>query len=304
MKNSGWLLLLSCVILSCTTQTANEPIKTQPEELEHEEVVQTVHPTPIVEEQIDWEEFKQEPQTQPELVGAQEMSKETKDLLLLTSGGNWEFNTDSQLNSVRLQIEKELSQYQLLLDENDLLEVKCSSDGKLCVYAFNYYSGGTRGDINNPIIQYKKEDGSYLVESLFESGNVKGKPLYMESLTDRIYKLPSEDQDLYLIMGEETMDRNVYRYNALVVEITEDKIRIDYPAFMDSSSYVICNHEVPAGNTQMVYDEKEHIFKIVYIGANDNVSYKNLTEPGYVDIECSDKAVFTFKNDRFIFSEE
>jgi len=109
-----------------------------------------------------------------------------------------------------------------------------SKDSTINLYTFSYSSHGTRGDVGHPVIQWKKKDNTYGAYELFHS-NKKGF-CGLEVNFSEIHKLPSKNRNLYLLMGAEKGSTNLYLGVALVIEIKNDYLILDYPAFFDSSS--------------------------------------------------------------------
>ncbi|MDW7691944.1 hypothetical protein R9C00_15625 [Flammeovirgaceae bacterium SG7u.111] len=152
------------------------------------------------------------------------------ELALLSSleelaGWDWnltpEIDPDSLVEVASEQLTKVLATK--VYDENDSIEnlkITISPDGLVRVFTFSYYSGGTRGEINNSVIQFQLSKGKYLVA-----------PSGIEASFHQIHKLPSANKTLYLLIGEETGESRLLIGVAKTIEITPDNIHLEYPGF-------------------------------------------------------------------------
>jgi len=117
------------------------------------------------------------------------------------------------------------------------LEVTQSADGLLKVYTFAYHSGGTRGSVNNSVIQFIKSDGSYEIV-----GSGKEMSFY------QIEKLPSSNDGLYLLLGVEKCSSRMYQSLAWVIDVSSDSINTNYNGFQGGFSSVSYYDDVYSGD--------------------------------------------------------
>lgn len=112
------------------------------------------------------------------------------------------------------------------IDENmDSLKITKSTNGDLSIYTFSYYTGGTRGDAYNSVVQWPKIDGSFRAYFLGEVN------IY------EIHKLPLDtNSELYLIIGsEKSSSISIYSY-AFALYNVGGELKMDYPLFFNKTS--------------------------------------------------------------------
>ena len=160
-----------------------------------------------------------------------------------------------------------------------------SEDGKINVYDFYYYSGGTAGDIFNSIIQWPKSDGSYGAYELFPAD--KRGFFGIEASFMEIYKLPAEDREVYLLLGQAKGSSRVSNYYALVIQIKNDYLILDYPAFLNEGPALAVYDDHYSGDmASMYYDLEQNVLIIDGLGKSDEFgvmedSYSLLTKLPY-----------------------
>ena len=173
---------------------------------------------------------------------------------------------DSLINSTGSKLIEILKKQEIENPDNLGIDCISSEDSIITIYTFSYNSGGTRGTINNPVIQWKKSDGSFGAYELFRGVEV--------SISD-IYKLPSDDKDLYLLIGSEKGSSIVYDAYAIVIQIKNDYLILDYPAFLNKSSGLNFNDYLDE-NTSCIacidFDEDRKELIIEGLGKKDKIS--------------------------------
>ena len=151
------------------------------------------------------------------------------------------------------------------LDSLDNFDRLSSKDSKINVYGYSYTSGGSGGPVSRSVIQWKKNDGSYGAYELFPTDK-KG---YngMETHFYEIYNLPIEDKALYLLIGIKGKSGRFVQGNALVIQIKNDYLILDYPAFMGKASYLYYHDDLSSGESECLgcnhiqSGEKHHLNK-------------------------------------------
>lgn len=167
-------------------------------------------------------------------------------------------------------------------DSLENLEVTQSADSLLKIYTFGYHSGGTRGIVNNSVIQFIKSDGSY---DIIGSGKEMG--FY------QIEKLPPSNGKLYLLLGVEKCSSRMYQSLAWVIDVSNDSINANYSGFQGDFSSISYYDDVYSGDHSCIacldydIDRNEIIFGEMgeddfmegYLTEKallDKMSYKNL----------------------------
>lgn len=144
-----------------------------------------------------------------------------------------------------------------------------SPDNKFSIYTFWFHSGGTAGEIQTSILQWKKSDGTYGVKDL-------GFPAYY----NEIYALTeTNSKNRYLLFGgyKGSGRMNVAIYQ--VFELSQDSMNVNYPAFYDRYSTLvyfddIASPELPSPNcfgTCVTYSEETKELNFKDIGKDDDI---------------------------------
>lgn len=109
-------------------------------------------------------------------------------------------------------------------------ESKEADQLKVLTYAYN--SGGTRGTIDQPVLQWQNAAGKRFAYACHE-----------ECDFDKIYKLVSPGRTLYLLLGQEKGDTRCFTSQAYVIELKGDYLLLT-PAFGPSPLLRLCNVEM------------------------------------------------------------
>ncbi len=163
-----------------------------------------------------------------------------------------------------------------VLDQIDSLynfSINSSDDGNLNWYTFFYYSGGTKGDVSNTVFQWKKSDKSYGAYGIY-SANDKSK-LSIEMNFHSSYKLPSKGKNLYLLLGNERGNSRLEVASALVVQLKNDYLILDYPAFKNNSAILYFFDYLETDSACiacMEYDEDNKLLMIDSFEEEDQLS--------------------------------
>jgi len=147
-------------------------------------------------------------------------------------------NMDSMTLATGQKLVTILKQQKITLSDSiPNLKILSSNDSAIIVYTFSYDSGGTRGYVDNPVIQWRKKDGSLGAYELFPA---KKKEYFgIETLFYKIHKLPSKDKGLYLLIGNEKEDSHTIVGIAIVIQLKNDNLILDYPAFLNQASTLV-----------------------------------------------------------------
>lgn len=196
---------------------------------------------------------------------------------------------DSLLKATVNQLKKILKYHafdSLSLTENEYypFQISHSKDSLIYIYSLNYNSGGTAGVIYNPIIQWKKSDGTYGVFELFPSGKRKFEGI--EASFYKIIKLPAIENNLYLLIGNTKGSGRMYAAKALVIEIKNDFLILDYPAFFKQEPLLVYFDYTDSyfNNDNfciacLEYDEKKKLLFVEDLGIEDSIG---ISKNGYI----------------------
>ncbi len=180
------------------------------------------------------------------------------------------------------------------------LDVISSKDSIITVYTFSYHSGGTRGRVHNPVIQWIKRDATLGSYELFPA-NKKGF-FGLEVSFYEIHKLPTLDKKLYLLLGNERGSSKLLTAQALVIEIKNDSIILDYPAFYGTSStlgffdYISENQVCIAC---LNFDATNNLLYIEEIDEEDKLGPFNNPYSLENKLTNESKVIFKFINNKF-----
>ncbi|MFD1470104.1 hypothetical protein ACFQ48_17885 [Hymenobacter caeli] len=102
--------------------------------------------------------------------------------------------------------------------------------GHLKVFTYSYASGGTRGTIHRPVLQWQNRAGQLFAYAAHDEGGV-----------DEIHALVSPGRTLYLLLGNEQGSTICVRTIARVVEVKGNFLVMDTNAFGKVSRLDLCN---------------------------------------------------------------
>jgi hypothetical protein len=111
-----------------------------------------------------------------------------------------------------------------------ILRKDAEFDKYIKIYSLNNLSNGTRALVTLPIIQWNNE-GKLYAARLHE---------YTEATYDHIYRLNSQN-NLYLLLGNAKGDGSCHFNYAYVIQIKNDEINLEYPAFGGRPYLNFCN---------------------------------------------------------------
>ncbi|MDO7849391.1 hypothetical protein Q5H92_23710 [Hymenobacter sp. M29] len=119
------------------------------------------------------------------------------------------------------------------------------------VYTFSYSSGGTRGTIHRPVVQWKTAAGQLRAYALRE-----------ECFFNEIHPLPVAGRIFYLLLGMEQGDSQCYNSEAFVFELKGNYLLLP-SAFGKTSALLLCNapmaYEAGKQTLRIDFDDDELI---------------------------------------------
>ncbi len=188
-------------------------------------------------------------------------------------------------------------------DSHQNLKFTASKDGHVNIVTYTFPSGGTAGTIHHPILQWEKPDGTYGTKTLYFQEYESEYFGWTVDFYD-INKLPSYEKDLYLLIGSLKGSSSQYSAYAMVVELKEDELIVDYPAFTDSSAILAFYDDL--NDTEeyciacMDYDPKNYTITIEEVDSLDGVFVqKNSWSSTEKEIKEKGDVVFKFENGKF-----
>ena len=219
----------------------------------------------------------------------------------LATLNNWNYEDDLDIDSLVHATGSNLVQLleQEVLHELDSLDnfsSNSSPDDCLHWYTFFYHSGGTSGYISNTVFQWKKSDGTYGAYAIYPA-HPKSK-LSLEMSFYESYKLPAKNKNLYLLIGNQKGSSRLEIGTALVVQLKNDYLILDYPAFPNKSTTLSFFDYIDSGEGACIacveYDEKNSTITINDMGEEDFISC------GQHELDTKKKSV-VFHFDRYHF---
>lgn len=153
---------------------------------------------------------------------------------------NYFENESFDIDQFSLSMADRLTAY---LKEHELTNAQSDSIGfELCIdkvefnavklYNFNYHSGGTRGLISHPIIQWISLDGELCSYNLSKNINC---------YFSEIYSLSSSDKTLYILLGQESGSGACVQNIVYCIEINNNRLIVTNPIFVNRPYINFCN---------------------------------------------------------------
>lgn len=113
--------------------------------------------------------------------------------------------------------------------------------GHLKVFTYSYSSGGTRGTIHRPVLQWQNAAGQRFAYSMAE-----------ECWFMQAYKLASPGRTQYLLLGADKGDGQCDNIQARVVEVKGNYLLLDNAAFEGQPALRLCNVDMDFSPTQQL----------------------------------------------------
>jgi hypothetical protein len=122
-----------------------------------------------------------------------------------------------------------------------------SDAAHLRVYTFGYSSGGTRGTVHVPVLQWQNAAGKRFAYKLGE-----------ECAFSEIHRLTSPGRMLYLLLGQETANSYTELSVAYVLELKGDYLLVNNVAFGQGPSLSL-------GDVEMKFDDGKQLFYLTAV---------------------------------------
>ena len=168
------------------------------------------------------------------------------------------------------------------------LAVESGDAAQFRVYTFNYHSGGTRGQVNVPVMQWKNQVGK-----LFSYAPA------MENGFYEIHKLKSPGRTLYLLLGDEQGSSRCMQHIAYVVELKGNYLLLDAPAFDQSPYLSLCDVTMEFDARQQVLRLDVTEFDVDYYEPEDE-PYRLLKRWGFQSLSGTPRLALRFNGQRFV----
>lgn len=217
----------------------------------------------------------------------------------------WTYENDADIDNLVFSTGNKLIEIlkSQKIENPDNLGIDCisSKDSIISVYTFSYNSGGTRGTIHNPVIQWKKKDGSLGAYELYPANKKKFRGV--EFSISEIYKLPSNNKKLYLLIGSEKGSSIMYNAYAIVIQIKNNYLILDYPAFLNKSSGLKFNdylEETIYDIACIDFDENKKELIIEDLGKKDKVS---LFDGSEIDVKKEKTLKLIYDENKSVFKK-
>ena len=124
------------------------------------------------------------------------------------------------------------------------LSAESADAAHLKVFTYSYASGGTRGTIHRPVLQWRNAAGQHFAYALNE-----------ECEFTEVHKLASPGRTRYLLLGQEPGDMNTTSSEALVVELKGNYLLLDKEVFGKNSPLLLTNVELS-------FDERRQVLTV------------------------------------------
>lgn len=164
---------------------------------------------------------------------------------------------------------------------------------RLKVFTFSYSSGGTRGTIHCPVLQWKNSAGQFFAYALDE-----------ECLFSEIHALHVPGRRHYLLLGTERGDSQCLVYHAVVIELKGDYLLLNNKAFSTGPSLGLCNAEMTfdARKQTLQLDVSAYLRRLEEDGqlADEQYLTQRLAQHGYRRKAGAPRMVLHFRNGRFV----
>jgi hypothetical protein len=174
---------------------------------------------------------------------------------------NGNFDVDSICSITSNRLVKLLKTKRLSIKEEKKLGLeyiqKTEDSSNIRIYHFGYSSGGSRGFVTYPIIQWTNRKGKIFAYNLSN---------YLHCRFIGIKKLKSNDKNLYILLGGEKAFNSCVSKIAYVIRIKGDYLILDYPAFKNRAYLNLCN-------AAFSFDEKSQTLTLSDIGSDEKLEF-------------------------------
>lgn len=205
------------------------------------------------------------------------------------NGKTPELDIDSVASKTAREVTRYLKAHEMSAAEAEKFGMQLSVDSEdvshLRVYTFGYTSGGTRGGVSVPVLQWRNQ-----------AGQLAAYPLPVSCTFNAVYKLASPGRTLYLLLGAERLNAPSMLNQALVVELKGKYLLLDNAVFGQSSLLPLCN-------TDMEFDEARQVLHLDLTNYDPRQQGNNpLKDWGFSSVPVSKKMSLKFSAGRFVKS--
>lgn len=174
----------------------------------------------------------------------EKLQKETKENLLFLDKYVVSEKPDFNIDSFGILTAEKLVKLMTFTDSRKLnlkeygnLEISAFTHDSfdIHIYNFYYYTGGSMGSRDYSVIQWKNKNNKLFAYHLTEALEWE----YIE-----IYKLNSNSDNLFLLVGSTQVTANQYIGLAKVIQINDSNINLDYPSFVNKSEFEIWSNNL------------------------------------------------------------
>jgi|SRR6476661_1055993 len=152
----------------------------------------------------------------------------------------------------------------------------------LKVFTFSFSSGGTRGTIDRPVLQWKNAAGQLFAYAPF-----------VECSFYEIHPLLTPGRTLYLLIGSEKGDGLCDTQQAYVIELKGNYLLLDHQALGKSPLLLLCN-------TQMTFDAAKQTLHVEFEDEETIIDDQlRLTKCGYHRKPGANELLLQFRGGRF-----
>lgn len=198
-----------------------------------------------------------------------------------------ELDIDSVASKTARELARYLKVHELSASEAEKFGMQLSAESEdaahLRVYTLGYTSGGTRGAVSVPVLQWRNQ-----------LGQLAAYPLPVNCTFNAIHKLADSRRTLYLLLGDERLNAPSRLNQAYVVALKGNYLLLDCAVFGPSLLLPLCN-------TDMEFDEARQVLHLDLTNYDPEQQGGNpLTECGFGQVPASKKLSLKFSNGRFV----
>lgn len=167
------------------------------------------------------------------------------------------------------------------------LDVDSKDAAHFRVYSFNFHSGGTRGQVNVPVMQWKNQAGKLFAYAPD-----------MECGFGEIHKLNSPGRTMYLLLGGEQGSGRCMQYIAHLIELKGNYLLLDTPVFDKTADLNFCDVFMEFDAHQQVLRLDITEFDFDYYKPDDE-PYRLLKRWGFISQTATKTLALKFDGQRF-----
>ncbi|MFT5820916.1 MAG: hypothetical protein ACI8ZM_002164 [Crocinitomix sp.] len=228
-------------------------------------------------------------------------------LAKLNDWDTWDNDPDELLDLVDIvgiNLEEQMKTGLLTItDDTEYINYTASDDGRVNMVTYTFPSGGTAGTIYHPILQFEKADGSYETKTFYPIES-EDEYLSWEVNFYDIQRLPYYEKNLYVLIGTRKGSSSHFSAVAMVIELKDDTLILDYPAFSDAYSVLVFADDIGDDDqfciACMDYDATKNAIIIEEVGKSDHLfMMENTIDPKEREVDQKGIVVWEFKDGKF-----